>query len=379
MNVFLQEALLDCIFIPAAYIALKLIFKKSIMFRFSFIIVLYCILLVYTDFVIQTLKSDIVNIVGMGFGFIVGIFVFRYINKNLALPLNNAIKQVTTLAEGNLNVSIQKTNSADELGILNNSILKLKETLHSVITEVYNNVESLVSSSQKLKDASGQISEGANEQASAIEEASATIAEITSNIQHNTFNAQQAEKVSFEANEQMKTVAEKLNDAVQAYKNIAEKITIINEIAFQTNLLALNAAVEAARAGENGKGFAVVATEVRKLAERSKVAAEEIIKLSQKSLQMSENTGNIMLNTIPNIEKTSGMVNEIAAASIEQNNGAEQISNTVAQLSMVTQHNASASASLAIQAEALANQAETLSNTISFFNLNDNGSKGKHK
>ncbi|MCG8701133.1 MAG: methyl-accepting chemotaxis protein, partial [Bacteroidales bacterium] len=229
--------------------------------------------------------------------------------------------------------------------------------------------------STHLSSSSEQLSQGANEQASSIEEVSSTMEQISANIEQNNQNAQQTEKVSEEANIRIKEVAKKSQKAVDANKQIVEKITVINDIAFQTNLLALNAAVEAARAGEHGKGFAVVAAEVRKLAENSKKAAEEVVGLAQTGLKFTEEARETMLQTIPEIEDTSKMVQEISVASLEQKNGAGQITSAIQQLNSVTQQTASSSEELATSAEELAGQAEQLRGVISFF---DTGDKNVH-
>lgn len=204
--------------------------------------------------------------------------------------------------------------------------------------------------------------------------------EISANIEQNTDNASQTEKVSSEANLEIKNVASKSSQAVEANKKIASKITVINDIAFQTNLLALNAAVEAARAGEHGKGFAVVAAEVRKLAENSKKAAEEIVHLATTGLQISEEAGEVMQGIIPKVENTSKLTQEISAASIEQNNGASQVNDAIQQLNNVTQQNAAASEQLATSAEEMSSQAEQLKDMISFFKVaNGSNSSSNYK
>lgn len=218
-----------------------------------------------------------------------------------------------------------------------------------------------------MSDSSRLLSLGANGQASSIEEISSTMEEISSNIELNRQNAQQMEMASTESNESIKTVAEKSRKSIEATKMIAEKITLINDIAFQTNILALNAAVEAARAGENGKGFAVVASEVRKLAENSKSTADEIVNLIQFGLRITEETGEVMANTIPMIENTSTLIKEITVSSIEQNNGTEQVNSAIQQLNSLTQQNALSSEELASRAEELFGQAEKLKKAISFF------------
>jgi methyl-accepting chemotaxis protein len=193
--------------------------------------------------------------------------------------------------------------------------------------------------------------------------------EMSSNIQQNTDNAMQTEKISISSAQSMANVANASEESLVSVREITEKINIINDIAFQTNILALNAAVEAARAGEHGKGFAVVAAEVRKLAERSKIASDEIVSLSQKSRQVTEESGEMVEKILPEIEKTSKLVQEISAASQEQNAGADQVNSAIQQLNQVTQQNAAASEEMATSSEELSSQAEQLKDLISFFNI----------
>jgi methyl-accepting chemotaxis protein len=165
---------------------------------------------------------------------------------------------------------------------------------------------------------------------------------------------------------------------VMVMKKIAEKVSIIGDIAFQTNILALNAAVEAARAGEHGKGFAVVAAEVRKLAERSHIAAGEINELTKSSVEVADKAGSQLESIVPSIQKTAKLVQEISAASIEQNSGANQINNAINQLNKVTQQNAASAEEMATSSEELSSQADSLKDLISFFKVNNNGIS-KHK
>jgi len=299
----------------------------------------------------------------------VGIIVYMYINKIFRYPLEKSIKKVKELSEGKLDIDLEKTQSENELGTLNNSLIDLSRILNEVISEVSINSDYLLGASQQVSSTSEQLSQGANEQASSIEEVSSTMEQISANIEQNTSNAQQTGIVAIEANKSIKLVAEKSQKAVEANKAISEKITMINDIAFQTNLLALNAAVEAARAGEHGRGFAVVAAEVRKLAENSKKAAEEIVNLTLTGLQFSEDAGKLMMKTIPKIDNTAKLIQEIALASIEQNNGAGLVNSAIQQMNNITQENAASSEQLASSAEELSAQAERLKASILFFKL----------
>ena len=357
--------------IPLVIFILRLVFRKSIMFKLTILLLLLIYILSFDYY--WAGSKDLNTIFWMiPANFVVGIIIFVYINKLLRVPLEKSISQVKEISEGNLLLKTEKSNSENEFGILNNSLHILGERLRMIIKEVANNSDNLVSASTQVSDASQQLSQGANEQASSIEEVSSTMEEISANIDQNTQNSQLTEKTSVEANIGIQEVAKRAGNAVEANKEIADKITIINDISFQTNILALNAAVEAARAGEHGKGFAVVAAEVRKLAERSKIAAEEIVGLAQKSLELAQGAGEVMYEVMPKIDNTTKLLQEISAASLEQNNGAGQVNNAIQQLNNVTQQNAASSEELATSAEELASQAEQLRNAISYFNFGEN-------
>ena len=280
--------------------------------------------------------------------------------------LNDITNKAKLVAEGDLTVELKMRSENDELI---KALMNMVKGLSEVVTQVQIAADNIAAASQESSAYAQQLSQGASEQASATEEVSSSMEEMSSNIQQNTENAQQTEKISLAASQGMLRISKSAEESMRSVKEIASKITIIGDIAFQTNILALNAAVEAARAGEHGKGFAVVAAEVRKLAERSKIAAEEIDILSKNSVDLTEEAGKLMHQIIPDVEKTASLVQEITAASLEQNSGANQINNAINQLNQVTQQNASASEEIASGSEELSNQADQLRELIGFFKV----------
>ncbi len=370
MNEILKEALISIAVIPIAYFLLRFIFGRSFMFGFSFQL---AILMIFIGFIssleykMSSTMAALVTPVNVG----LATLVFWNINRTLRKPLEKAFRQLTSLSEGDLDIEVQLSARKDEMGMINNSIFTLANNLKRIISQFDINSSYLLAASQQLSSSSEQLSQGANEQASAVEEVSSTMEEISVNVEQNSFNAQNAEKISTKANMLIHEVAERAGQAVRANQAISDKITIINDIAFQTNILALNASVEAAAAGEHGRGFSVVAAEVRKLAEKSKLAAIEIANLSNKSLELANGAGEIMGKTIPNIEKTTNMVQEISAASVEQSSGVNQIKDSMQQFNEISQENAASSEELASSAEELASQAEQLKEVITFFKSKD--------
>lgn len=283
--------------------------------------------------------------------------------------LNQIIEKTKLIAKGDLTVEMKVRSDKDELV---QSLNDMIQSMNRVITEFILAADNITAASIEISSGSQQLSQGATEQASSTEQVSSSMEEMVSNIEQNTDNAQQTEKIALTATDGIRVGNRSVEVSVSAMKDIAEKIKIINDIAFQTNILALNAAVEAARAGEQGKGFAVVAAEVRKLAERSKIAATEIEELSRNGVNISVQAGQQLAALVPEIEKTTKLVQEISAASIEQNSGASQINNAIQQLNQVVQQNAAASEEMATNSEELATQAERLKEMARFFKVNSN-------
>lgn len=270
------------------------------------------------------------------------------------------------LAKGNLRLKFDSQRK--KIGIYG-SIVELSEQLREVVTIIVQGSQNIAAASLQMSSTSQQMSQGTQEQAASAEEISASMEQMTSNIQQNTDNALQTEKISLKAAEDMKEGSAAVIQTVDSMKKIAQKIGIIGEIARQTNLLALNAAVEAARAGDHGKGFAVVAAEVRKLAERSQIAAEEIDGLSSSSLAVADRSGRLLEQIAPNIQNTAKLVQEIAASSQEQNTGANQVNDAIQQFNQVIQQNAAGAEEIASSSEELSSQGQSLQDAVAFFQI----------
>lgn len=346
---------------------------------------------------------------------IIGVLVTIFITRSIVRPLNVAVNTARALAVGDLTVKIDQV-SKDETGqllkamqdmlassqevavmagkiadgnlevqvnersdkdVLIQSLGNMVGKLKDVINNVKLSIENVASGAQAMSASSEEMSQGASEQAAAAEEASSSVEQMTANIRQNADNAMQTEKIAVQASGDAREGGDAVNETVNAMKEIADKIMIIEEIARQTNLLALNAAIEAARAGEHGKGFAVVAAEVRKLAERSQKAAGEINELSTNSVEVAEKAGSVLDSLVPNIQKTAELVQEISAASREQDAGADQIAKSIQQLDAVIQQNASASEEMASTSEELSGQSDQLAEMISFFSVDD-GTHGRN-
>ena len=296
---------------------------------------------------------------------------FNLIKNNLntlIVAMNDITAAAEEISNGNLTVSLRERSPQDKL-------MQALSSMVSGLTQTVSDIRSIAgevaAASQSISTASIQVSKGASSQAAAAEEASSSMEEMVSNIKQNADNAQQTDKIANKSARDAQESGKSVLEAVAAMKEIANKISIIEEIARQTNLLALNAAIEAARAGEHGKGFAVVAAEVRKLAERSQKAAGEINQLSATTLKVSEKSGEMLDKLVPDIQRTAELVQEITAASKEQDTGAEQINKALQQLEQVIQQNASASEEMASTTEELTGQSDQLVSALSFFHTGD--------
>jgi len=288
-------------------------------------------------------------------------------NLNLLIDAMNAVTGLSRrMAEGDLTVEVHERSAGDQLMQALNAMI---HRLNQVVVSVKSAADNVASGSQELSASAEEMSQGVTEQASSTEEVSSSMEQMASNIQQNAENAAQTEKIAVKSGEDMVAAEKSVVQTVQAMKEIAKRISIIEEIARQTDLLALNAAIEAARAGDHGRGFAVVASEVRKLAERSQKAAAEINTLSASSVQVAELAGQKLNQLLPDIRKTTELIQEVSVASAEQNSGAAQINKAIQQLDQVIQQNASVSEEMASTAESLSGQAEQLQEIMGFFQV----------
>ncbi|MBW2187612.1 MAG: HAMP domain-containing protein [Deltaproteobacteria bacterium] len=327
----------------------------------------------YTEQIAQgavaTLKSaSNIMIGGLILAVLFGAAIAFFITRMITRPIIKGVQFAQLVAEGDLSAQLD-VDTKDEVGQLANALNAMVGQLQQIVTGVRTASDNVAAGSQELSSSSEQMSQGATEQAAAAEEASSSMEQMAANIRQNADNAIQTEKIAVKSSQDAKSGGEAVSETVKAMKEIASKIGIIEEISRQTNLLALNAAIEAARAGEHGKGFAVVASEVRKLAERSQSAAAEISDLSSSSVEVAEKAGEMLNQMVPDIQRTSELVQEIAAASKEQDTGADQVNKAIQQLDQVIQQNASASEEMASTSEELNSQAQQLQDTIGFFKV----------
>jgi methyl-accepting chemotaxis protein len=287
--------------------------------------------------------------------------------KTMVGKLRGMADTAVQISQGDLTVGVKPSSERDVFGnAFKDMVVKLRET----VGEVQSASSSLTAASSQVSSTSQTVSQGTSEQAAGVEETTSSLEQMGASITQNAESSREMEKMAVKGAVDAEESCKAVGETVEAMKSIAQRISIIEEIAYQTNLLALNAAIEAARAGEHGKGFAVVATEVRKLAERSQGAASEISELSSSSVGVAERSGQLLKELVPAIRKTVDMVQDVAAASNEQSAGATQINKALGQVDTVTQRNASASEELASTAEEMASQAESLNQLMAFFRVN---------
>ncbi len=288
------------------------------------------------------------------------------VTRSITRPLAVAARLVERVSRGDLREHVEVIGE-DEVAKLLVGVKEMSETLGRIIGEVRTGADALAGASAQVSSTAQTLSQGTGEQAASVEETTSSLEEMSASITQNAESSRQTEAMAKEGARNAEESGKAVAETAAAMKSIAEKISIIEEIAYQTNLLALNAAIEAARAGDHGKGFAVVATEVRKLAERAQKAAKEIGMLAGSSVKVAERSGQLIGELVPSIRKTADLVQEVAAASAEQSSGVSQVSRAMGSVDEVTQRNASAAEELSSTAEEMASQAEALQQLIGFF------------
>jgi methyl-accepting chemotaxis protein len=300
---------------------------------------------------------------------VLGCLLSWYLAGSIARPLTMFAMRLqdTTYSEHGLMKSNKAEDRRDEIGDVARSFNAFIDRLSQIVSEVSARANEVSSASGQVSSSAQVLSQGTSEQAASVEETTSSLEEMNASITQNAENSRQMEQMALKGAKDIEESGKAVAESVEAMKTIAEKITIIEEIAYQTNLLALNAAIEAARAGEHGKGFAVVATEVSKLAERSQTAAHEISAVASSSVKVAERSGQLLWELVPTIRETAELVQEVATASREQGAGVAQVNKAMIQVDQVTQRNASAAEELSSTAQEMASQAESLRELMRFF------------
>lgn len=318
----------------------------------------------------QAIQTNYIIIASGIVAAIIALMITMLLTRAIAAPMRVIASQLETISKGDLRVSID-VNSKDEVGVLSGSAKTMVDQLTTIISDVMSSADGLASGSEEVSATAQAMSQGASEQAASLEETTSTLEEVTSTVEQNAQNARQTEIMATKSAKDAEEGGIAVGETVAAMKKIAEKVTIIEDIAYKTNLLALNAALEAARAGEYGRGFAVVASEVRQLAEKSQESAGDISALATNSVAVAEKAGRAITEIIQSVKKTAELVQEIAAASDEQKRGIEQVNTAMRQLDSVSQQNASSAEELASTSEEMSSQAQELAQSMGFFTVED--------
>lgn len=309
---------------------------------------------------------------------VIGGFMALIIARAITRPVNMGVDFAAAMSEGDFSTEME-IQQQDEVGKLVRSLNSMTQRLRGVVGEVLASADNLASGAEQLSATSQSVAQGSTEQAASVEEIASSMEEMTQSIRQNAENAQRTDEIATKVAHDAEHSGEVVRESVAAMRDIADKITFVEELARQTNLLALNAAIEAARAGEHGKGFAVVAAEVRKLAERSGKAASEISQVSAHTMRTAEEAGNLLDGLVPEIRKTAALIQEIAASSREQDRSTTQIKRAVDQLDDIVQQNASAAEEMASTSEELASQAEELRQLMGFFKISESDVRASRK
>lgn len=367
--VIVKAILAIAIGVPAGYLVMRLFLKNSILLKIGWIWLINILFININTRIMDTFPENYPYALGFAIAVIVSTLLVVLVYKLIRRPFQKITTDIENISQGKIDVTyneqLYKTN--DELGLLHRSILVLAERL----SKSYENLDKISlrigEIGNELNNTSEGLSSSSSNQASSLEEISASMEEMAANIQMNSENSGKTEKIAIDASKAVELGNQSALTALDSMKDIAEHIQVINDIAFQTNILALNAAVEAARAGEHGKGFAVVATEVRKLAEQSKKAGEQIVERSLHGSKISQEAIDKLKSTLPLIQQTSNFVQEISVASHEMSNGAMQINSSIQSMNNTTQTNALMAEKMTNSSKILLKQAEELLESISFF------------
>jgi len=317
------------------------------------------------------------SIIAFVLGLAMAFWIIKTIMSQLGADPAEVRDLAVSIANGDLSTDLTNVEASKKMGVFA-AMMDMQDKLISVVEQIQNNSDQISSAAEQVADTASSLSQATSEQAASVEETSAAIEEMGASISQNSENALTTDKIATESSQGAEEGGQAVDETVNAMMQIAEKISIIEDIAYQTNMLALNAAIEAARAGEHGKGFAVVAAEVRKLAERSQIASSEISELTGDSVKVAEKAGMLLQKMVPDISQTAELVQEISAASEEQSSGVGQINSAMQQLDKVTQQNAAGSEELAATAEEMQAQSENLQQAVAFFRLSNRLNAGSN-
>jgi len=355
--------------LPIAYFVLRLAFKNSILMKIGWLWVISILITNVSTRLVENFPDQYPLPLGMTIVILSSAGFIYYVYHMVRKPFDKTIRNVKKMVDGSIDIE-----QDDNLLKANNEIGELHRTINQFslkFSGVYANLKKISDEISRIGDQldknTQHLSTSASDQASSIEELSAAMEEMTATIQMNSENSIKTEKIAIEANNAISKGNQSALNALESMKSISENIKMINEIAFQTNILALNAAVEASHAGEQGKGFAVVAKEVRKLAEQSKKAADDIEQMTVNGSQISEEAIEQLINSLPLMQQTSGLVQEISVASREQSEGAIQINTSIQSMNQATQNNAMVADQITSFAHELQKQSESLKKSMQFF------------
>ena len=301
-------------------------------------------------------------------GSIIILLISYFVTISVVRPIKKTVLFLKKISDKNVNFQI-KEKRKDEIGELYMSINEINRNFKEILTNINNTSSSVLNAGNQLSSVAGQISERANEQATTTEEVASSMEQMLAAIITNTKNAEITGNTTNKSAKEIQESNKAFLQTIESVSNISKKTAIITDIAFQINILSLNASIEAARAGKAGRGFAVVAQEVRNLAEKSRLASDEITELSKNGQEISIIAGEKLAQLIPEIIKSAKLVNNIVSAGKEQQSGVENINISVQQLTEITNENSASAEEMSASAEELSAQAEQLKSLITVFKI----------